>query len=74
MLLPPRYDPCGYNEWRDPMKPSQILTKLCKEGKVGWRHVENHEDILQFNDNNSVNNNNATIDYKRQKQLQGELW
>ena len=36
MLLPPRYDPCGYNEWRDPMKPSQILTKLCKEGKVGY--------------------------------------
>ena len=30
-----KYDPCGYNEWRDPMKPSQILAKLCKEGKVG---------------------------------------
>ena len=28
------YYRCGYNEWRDPMKPSQILTKLCKEGKV----------------------------------------
>ena len=24
----------GYNAWRDPMKPSQILTKLCKDGKV----------------------------------------
>ena len=24
----------GYNGWRDPMKPTQILTKLCKEGKV----------------------------------------
>ena len=34
-----RYDPCGYNEWRDPMKPSQILTKLCKEGKVGAAKV-----------------------------------
>ena len=28
------YISCGYNEWRDPMKPSQILSKLCKEGKV----------------------------------------
>ena len=28
------YIRCGYNEWRDPMKPSQILSKLCKEGKV----------------------------------------
>ncbi|KYO37035.1 hypothetical protein Y1Q_0005859 [Alligator mississippiensis] len=23
----------GYNIWRDPMKPTQILSKLCKEGK-----------------------------------------
>ena len=39
---PPR--PCvsshrhGYNIWRDPMKPSQILTRLCKEGKVDGPH------------------------------------
>ncbi|XP_041832168.1 otoferlin isoform X4 [Melanotaenia boesemani] len=24
----------GYNIWRDPMKPSQILAKLCKESKI----------------------------------------
>ncbi|TRY81428.1 hypothetical protein DNTS_008147 [Danionella cerebrum] len=24
----------GYNVWRDPMKPTQILAKLCKEGKM----------------------------------------
>ncbi|XP_061667432.1 otoferlin isoform X3 [Syngnathoides biaculeatus] len=24
----------GYNVWRDPLKPSQILAKLCKEGKT----------------------------------------
>lgn len=24
----------GYNKWRDAMKPTQILAKLCKEGKV----------------------------------------
>uniref|UniRef100_A0A8D2ITA5 Otoferlin n=1 Tax=Varanus komodoensis TaxID=61221 RepID=A0A8D2ITA5_VARKO len=24
----------GYNIWRDPQKPSQILSKLCKEGKL----------------------------------------
>ncbi|MBN3273822.1 OTOF protein, partial [Polyodon spathula] len=28
----------GYNAWRDPMKPTQILTKLCKEGKVDGPH------------------------------------
>ncbi|KAM6221119.1 LOW QUALITY PROTEIN: otoferlin-like [Rhynchocyon petersi] len=26
------YSTHGYNIWRDPMTPSQILTKLCKEG------------------------------------------
>ncbi len=24
----------GYNQWRDPMKPTQILAKLCKDGKL----------------------------------------
>lgn len=24
----------GYNKWRDAMKPTQILSKLCKEGKI----------------------------------------
>ena len=28
----------GYNQWRDPMKPVQLLTKLCKEGKVDGPH------------------------------------
>lgn len=28
----------GYNVWRDPMKPSQILAKLCKEGKTDGPH------------------------------------
>nr|XP_020839571.1 otoferlin isoform X4 [Phascolarctos cinereus] len=28
----------GYNIWRDPMKPSQILSQLCKEGKVDGPH------------------------------------
>ncbi|NXM25484.1 OTOF protein, partial [Oxyruncus cristatus] len=28
----------GYNAWRDPLKPSQILSKLCKEGKVDGPH------------------------------------
>jgi len=36
--LATKYDPCGYNKWRDPMKPSQILTKLCKEGKIDGPH------------------------------------
>ncbi|BES98342.1 Hypothetical protein NTJ_11157 [Nesidiocoris tenuis] len=28
------FDIVGYNQWRDPMKPTQILAKLCKEGKI----------------------------------------
>lgn len=24
----------GYNQWRDAIKPTQILSKLCKEGKI----------------------------------------
>ncbi|XP_075782090.1 otoferlin isoform X4 [Pelodiscus sinensis] len=28
----------GYNMWRDPAKPSQILSRLCKEGKVDGPH------------------------------------
>uniref|UniRef100_A0A3P8U0S1 Otoferlin n=1 Tax=Amphiprion percula TaxID=161767 RepID=A0A3P8U0S1_AMPPE len=28
----------GYNVWRDPMKPSQILAKLCKEAKIDGPH------------------------------------
>uniref|UniRef100_A0A673XMC9 Otoferlin n=1 Tax=Salmo trutta TaxID=8032 RepID=A0A673XMC9_SALTR len=32
------YSVHGYNVWRDPMKPSQILAKLCKEGKLDGPH------------------------------------
>uniref|UniRef100_A0A8C4XJD5 Otoferlin n=2 Tax=Falco TaxID=8952 RepID=A0A8C4XJD5_FALTI len=32
------YSIYGYNTWRDPMKPSQILSKLCKDGKVDGPH------------------------------------
>uniref|UniRef100_A0A8C4HNE2 Otoferlin a n=1 Tax=Dicentrarchus labrax TaxID=13489 RepID=A0A8C4HNE2_DICLA len=32
------YSVHGYNVWRDPMKPSQILMKLCKEGKIDGPH------------------------------------
>ncbi|XP_064412394.1 otoferlin isoform X4 [Latimeria chalumnae] len=28
----------GYNLWRDPMKPTQILSKLCKDGKLDGPH------------------------------------
>ena len=24
----------GYNAWRDPLKPTAVLAKLCKDGKV----------------------------------------
>ncbi|XP_063373180.1 otoferlin-like [Cydia amplana] len=32
--LPMKYEEQGYNRWRDAMKPSQILAKLCKDGKL----------------------------------------
>ena len=41
--IPAKYDPCGYNEWRDPMKPSQILTRLCKEGRVDGPHFSRNQ-------------------------------
>ncbi|KAL3867773.1 hypothetical protein ACJMK2_040623, partial [Sinanodonta woodiana] len=30
----------GYNAWRDPMKPTLILAKLCKDGKVDGPHYQ----------------------------------
>ncbi|KAM0725203.1 Otoferlin [Formica fusca] len=32
--LAKKYDETGYNKWRDAMKPTQILLKLCKDGKI----------------------------------------
>ncbi|CAH0716714.1 unnamed protein product, partial [Brenthis ino] len=32
--LPTKYEEQGYNRWRDAMKPTQILAKLCKDGKL----------------------------------------
>ncbi|XP_014669979.1 PREDICTED: otoferlin-like [Priapulus caudatus] len=34
------YETSGYNMWRDPMKPVQILGKLCKEGKLDGPHFQ----------------------------------
>ncbi|XP_050710389.1 otoferlin-like isoform X3 [Eriocheir sinensis] len=36
--LPSRYETTGYNQWRDPMKPTQILARLCKEGRLDGPH------------------------------------
>ncbi|XP_077968337.1 otoferlin-like isoform X2 [Styela clava] len=33
-----KYSIFGYNQWRDPMKPSQILAKLCKDYKIEGPH------------------------------------
>ncbi|XP_055682391.1 otoferlin [Lutzomyia longipalpis] len=33
-----KYEDSGYNCWRDPMKPTQILQKLCKENKLEQPH------------------------------------
>ncbi|XP_052391066.1 otoferlin-like isoform X5 [Carassius gibelio] len=32
------YSVHGYNVWRDPQKPTQILAKLCREGKLDGPH------------------------------------
>ncbi|XP_046390175.1 otoferlin-like isoform X2 [Ischnura elegans] len=36
-----KYEDNGYNRWRDPMKPTQILAKLCKDGKIDWPSYSN---------------------------------
>ncbi|KAG4068663.1 hypothetical protein HA402_002354 [Bradysia odoriphaga] len=33
-----KYEENGYNRWRDAMKPTQILQKLCKENKLETPH------------------------------------
>ncbi|BFZ16669.1 hypothetical protein BsWGS_19709 [Bradybaena similaris] len=38
--LAQRYELHGYNTWRDPQKPTQILAKLCKDGKVDGPHYQ----------------------------------
>ncbi|XP_053394702.1 otoferlin-like isoform X2 [Mercenaria mercenaria] len=35
-----KFDVSGYNAWRDPVKPTQILSKLCKDGKVDGPHYQ----------------------------------
>nr|CAH7741241.1 unnamed protein product [Callosobruchus chinensis] len=32
--LPEKYEEQGYNAWRDAMKPTQILAKVCKDAKI----------------------------------------
>ncbi|XP_030765645.1 otoferlin-like isoform X2 [Sitophilus oryzae] len=32
--LPEKFEEHGYNAWRDAMKPTQILAKLCKDAKI----------------------------------------
>uniref|UniRef100_T1JBU8 C2 domain-containing protein n=1 Tax=Strigamia maritima TaxID=126957 RepID=T1JBU8_STRMM len=39
--LPMKYEPAGYNQWRDSLKPSQILAKLCKDHKLDGPHIAN---------------------------------
>ncbi|XP_050683960.1 otoferlin-like [Leptidea sinapis] len=38
--LPIKYDEEGFNRWRDAMKPTQILAKLCKDAKLDAPHYE----------------------------------
>ncbi|XP_034042017.1 fer-1-like protein 6 [Thalassophryne amazonica] len=38
--IPVEYSICGYNAWRDSLKPSEILTKLCKENGVDGPHFK----------------------------------
>ncbi|XP_041358290.1 otoferlin-like [Gigantopelta aegis] len=38
--LAQKYELYGYNAWRDPQKPTQILFKLCKDSKVDGPHYQ----------------------------------
>ncbi|XP_071147847.1 otoferlin-like isoform X5 [Mytilus edulis] len=35
-----KFELAGYNAWRDPMKPTQALAKLCKDGKIDGPHYQ----------------------------------
>lgn len=35
----------GYNNWRDPQKPAQILARLCKEHKVELRYAAGRAEV-----------------------------
>ncbi|XP_017781557.1 PREDICTED: otoferlin-like isoform X2 [Nicrophorus vespilloides] len=55
--LPLKYEESGYNSWRDATKPTQILAKLCKDGKVdvpiysdGEVKIGRHSFHLQMDD------------------------
>ncbi|UYV81940.1 FER1L6 [Cordylochernes scorpioides] len=37
--LPTRYELSGPNQWRDPLKPSQILSRLCREHKLEGPYI-----------------------------------
>ncbi|KAF0293526.1 Otoferlin [Amphibalanus amphitrite] len=38
--LDAKFETSGYNAWRDPMRPTQILHKLCKENKLDGPHYQ----------------------------------
>ncbi|KFB41978.1 AGAP000389-PA-like protein [Anopheles sinensis] len=43
------YEDSGYNIWRDPMKPTQILSKLCKENKLeGPQYLQDRVTIGRY--------------------------
>ncbi|RUS83182.1 hypothetical protein EGW08_009039, partial [Elysia chlorotica] len=35
-----KYELHGYNAWRDPQKPTQVLAKICKDSKVDGPHYQ----------------------------------
>ena len=43
--LAAKFDPCGYNEWRDPARPSQILARLCREARVDGPHFTGSQSV-----------------------------
>ena len=49
--LPKKYEVSGYNEWRDPLQPKQILQKMCK--KFGLAPPKYINSKLSIYDNNA---------------------
>ena len=60
-----KYDPCGYNKWRDPMKPSQILTRLCKEAKLDGPHYSRNQVYPQELDGSHYSRNQVPTGARR---------
>ncbi|XP_050539137.1 otoferlin-like isoform X2 [Daktulosphaira vitifoliae] len=71
--LPKTYELLGYNRWRDSMKPTQILAKLCKEAKLDTPNYMNGTIKIGSKIFCLQNNSEDTIDWYCAKGVEEHL-